>query len=93
MGSAASFSTENRCGFCFSNLINKNNSSVADAFQSGFSLSQLTGEEVHYKLQLAKQKEIGRIKLLMWWASLSRVYLRKLVAKMLHSHLYTLFHV
>lgn len=49
-GSALSCSTENHCGFCFSNLINKNNSSVADAFQSGFSLSQLTGEEVHYKL-------------------------------------------
>lgn len=93
MGSAASCSAENHCGFCFSNLINKNNSSVADAFQSGFSLSQLTGEEVHYKLQLTKQKEIGRIKLLMWWASHSRVYLRKLVAKMLHSCLYILFHV
>lgn len=48
VGSTVSCSTENHCSFWFSNLINRNNSSLADAFQSGFSLSQLTGEEVHY---------------------------------------------
>lgn len=92
VGSAASCSTENHCGFCFSNLINKNNSSVADAFQNGFSPSQLTVEEIHYKLQRAKQKT-KKNRQNKASDVVGRVYLRKLVAKVLHSHLYTLFHV